>query len=193
MIPAKPNPSLPKYEDVTCTAGHEGSHVVIAAAEGLRLRPEGIMVDPYGHGLACFCKEPDGSDLSRERIIVATLVGFRAEKRFREERSYPARDELDVIWNADSRETRKLLSELPGDYYSNERKLENRLEDLIEKHWPLIEALATALLAKDWEELKPLKSGGTWSHESASTAKYLVGEEVVSILRRYGIHAVCDP
>ena len=48
-----------------------------------------------------------------------------------------------------------------------------------------------ALLTKQWEPLKPLKSGCTWSHET--TAKYVTGEEVVSILGRHGIAAVCDP
>jgi hypothetical protein len=74
---------------------------------------------------------------------------------------------------------------------SNERKLEDRLEHLIERHWLPIKALATALLAKDAEQLKPLKSGATWSHEN--TARYVIGEEAVSILGRYGIAAVCDP
>jgi hypothetical protein len=57
--------------------------------------------------------------------------------------------------------------------------------------WLVIKALATALLTKQWEPLKPLKSGCTWSHET--TAKYVTGEEVVSILGRHGIAAVCDP
>jgi hypothetical protein len=153
------------------------------------------MVDLFGDGLACYCKQSDESDVSRERVIVATWAGFRAEKRFREERSYPARSELDVIGSPDRCEAVKLIKELPGDYFTNERKLDNRLEYLIERHWLPITALATALRAKDPEPLKPLKSGVTWSHETSAgtTARYVVGEEVVSILRRYGIAAVCDP
>lgn len=185
--------SVPEDMDVKleCAAHHEAGHIVIAAAQELRLRPEGLMVDLCGDGLACYCNQPDESDVSRERVIVATWAGFRAEKRIREERSYPARDELEVIGSPDRREAVKLLKELPGDYLTNERKLDNRLEYLIERHWLPITALATALLAKDPEPLKPLKSGVPWSHEN--TARYLVGEEAVSILGRYGIPAVCDP
>jgi hypothetical protein len=191
------NPSVPEDLDMKlkCAAHHEAGHIVIAAAQELRLRPEGLMVDLFGDGLACYCKQPDESDVSRERVIVATWAGFRAEKRFREERSYPARSELDVIGSPDRCEALKLLKELPGDYFTNERKLDSRLEYLIERHWLPITALATALLAKDPEPLKPLKSGATWSQETSTgtTARYVVGEEVVSILRRYGIAAVCDP
>jgi hypothetical protein len=147
------------------------------------------MVDLRGEGLACYYKQPDESDLSRQRVIIATLAGFMSEKRFRREHSYPARDELGVLFSPDQREARKLLMELAGDYSSNEHRLNSQLEHLIERHWLAIEALATALLAKEPEPLKLLKSGGTWSHET--TAKYVVGDEVVRILERYGIEAVC--
>jgi len=33
-----------------CGAHHEAGHIVIAAVEGLRLKPEGLMVDPSGWG-----------------------------------------------------------------------------------------------------------------------------------------------
>jgi len=34
-----------------CGAHHEPAHIVIAAVQGLRLKPEGLMVDPSGWGL----------------------------------------------------------------------------------------------------------------------------------------------
>ena len=189
----EPNPGVPEELDVRlkCGAHHEAGHMVIAAAQGLRLRPEGLMLDASGDGVAWYHKQPDGSDLSRERIIVATLAGFRAENRFREERSYRERGELEVTLSPDGREARKLLMELQGEYFSNERKQGNRLDSLIEQHWLTIKALATALLAKNPEPLQPLKSGATWSHQK--TARYLVGNEVVSILVRCGIVADRDP
>jgi hypothetical protein len=151
------------------------------------------MVDPVGWGLACYYKDPDESDQSREQIIIATLAGFAAEKRFREERSYPARGFMDVTLNRDNVEARTLLTRLAGNYASNEASLNNRLQDLIGQHWLVIEALAAALLAKDWEPLRPLKSGGKWSHENASIAKYVTGEEAVRVLAQHRIAAVCDP
>jgi hypothetical protein len=176
---------------VQCGAHHEAGHIAIAAAQELRLRPEGIMVDLRGDGLACYYKEPDESAISRGRIIVATLAGFRAEKRFRAESSYAERDEMDVINSDDGRDARTLMTTLPGEYWSNHRKLESRLEDLIEQHWLAIKALARALLAKVPEPLRPLKSGGQWSHDTK--ARYVLGKEVVTILGEFGIVAVFGP
>jgi hypothetical protein len=69
-----------------CGARHEPGHMVIAAVEGLRLRPEGLMVDPSGWGLACYHDALEDSDSARERNILAVLAGFAVEKRYREER-----------------------------------------------------------------------------------------------------------
>ena len=179
--------------NVESGARHESGHIVIATSQGLRLRAEGLMVDPSGWGLACYHDAPDENDPARERNILAVLVGFAVEKRFREDRHYPARDYMDVTFNRDNVVARTLLGRLAGDYASNNSKLRARLLHLIERHWLAIEVLATALLAKKWEPIKPLKSGGTWSHEKESMAKYLVGEEVAKILRDSGIAAVCDP
>jgi hypothetical protein len=180
-------------------ARHESGHIVAAAAQGLRLRAEGLMVDPSGWGLACYHKEPNESDQSRERIIIATLTGFKAENHFRAECSYPLRDEQAVIDSCDWNEARRLIPRFSDEYFQNENvgtilcKLEARSAQLVEQHLPAIEGLAAALLEKGWELRKPLKRGGSWSHENESMAKYVVGEEVVRVLQRYGIAAVCDP
>jgi len=83
--------------NLECGARHESAHIVIAAEEGLRLKPEGLMVDPSGRGLACYHDAPEETDATRERNILAALAGFALENRFREERSYPPRDYLDVL------------------------------------------------------------------------------------------------
>jgi hypothetical protein len=179
--------------NVESGARHEPGHIVIAATQGLRLRTEGLMIDPSGWGLACYHEALGESDSARAKNILAVLAGFAVEKRFREERGYPARDYLDVTFNRDNVVARTLLGKLSGDYGRNEERLTQELDELIERHWLAIEALATALLTKRWEPLKPLKSGGRWSEENETTAKYLSGEEVVRILDEYGIGAVCDP
>ena len=193
------NPIVPEDVDVKLkrAAHHEAGHIVVAAAQGLRLRPEGLSVDPSGEGLACYCKQPDGSDLLRERISVATFAGFYAERRFCEARSYPLPDAADWFRDSlDGREARKLISEMSVENLSErsvpvtQGKLQLQSQQLVEQHWPAIEALATALLARDWEPLRPLKSGGAWSKET--TAKYVAGDEAVRILERYGLPAVCD-
>jgi hypothetical protein len=170
-------------------ARHESGHIVIAAVEGLKLKPEGLMVDPAGWGLACYHDAPDESDPSRERNIIAVLAGFAVEKRYREERSYPARESLDVIWNDDNRKARTLLGRLTGSYASNESRLRNQLDHLVETYWLSIDMLACALLGKDWEPIKPLMSGDKWSDETM--AKYVYGKEAASILGEQGIAAIC--
>src|ERR1700676_4267150 len=178
--------------NLECGARHESGHIVVAAVEGLMLSAEGLMVDPSGWGLACYHDAPDESDPLRERNIIAVLAGFAIEKRFREERSHPARDQMDVALNDDNVKARTLLSRLSGDYGLNESRLRNRLEHHVEKHWFSMGALATALLEKNWKPLRPLKSGGRWSHENEGTAKYVTGEEAVGILALHGITAVCN-
>ena len=187
--------SIPLGERLTRTAHHEAGHTVAAAVQHLKLRPEGLSVDARGEGLACYHKEPDDSDESRERVIVATFAGYNSEIHLCDQRGYAAPEELQIIWSPDSREARHILTRLS--YLSVERtafqieeQLQNRSRQLIEQHWVVICAMAEALLAKEWEPVKALKSGNVWSQES--TAKYLTGEEVASLLSRYGISSQQD-
>jgi len=196
------NSSIPEDVEVKQerTAHHEAGHVVVAADQGLKLRPEGLMVDPAGWGLGCYHKEPDGSDLSRTRILLATFAGFYAEKCFCEQRSYAI--SVPDIWfrdNNDGREARILLDEMSigslsrGSVPATFLNLQDKSMQRVEMRWNAIKELATALLAKSWEPRKPLKSGGSWSHENETTAKYLLGQEVIGILAQHGIAAACDP
>ena len=50
---------------------------------------------------------------------------------------------------------------------------------------------STALLAKDYEDWKPFKSGMKLSN--AKTARYRTGEEVVGILAQHGLIGICGP
>src|ERR1035441_1728699 len=75
--------------DLEWAAVHEAGHLAIAAVQGLRLRSEGLGIDRSAQGIACYCKDPDESDLSRESVIIATFAGFKAEERIRKDRTYP--------------------------------------------------------------------------------------------------------
>jgi hypothetical protein len=69
--------------------------------------------------------------------------------------------------------------------------LENETAHLIEQYWPAIKGLAAALLEKEWEVARFLKSGVRWPSEHSTTAKYVDGDEVVSILsQQYEISAI---
>ena len=159
--------------------------MVAATALGLKLRPEGILVDPRGAGLACYWKQTDGSDLSRERVILTIFAGFIAQNRF----------DSDSVWSCDTdwKEANDLLAEMSIENIAVTRdKLLARSKELVKQHWPAIKALATALLAKDWVPQVPLGSGARWSHETSTTERRMGCEEVITLLRRHGIPAGCD-
>lgn len=179
-----------KLERAAC---HEAGHIVVAARLGLRLRPEGLNVDPVGEGLACYHKDPDDSDCSKERVIVASFAGFKAETRLCEKRGYIIPDPLGVIDSLDWREARIVECTLSNTYLANEgvpgvhARLEKRSKDIVAENWATIEMLATSLLAEPWVKRERLLSGNEWSNESV--VKRLSGERLVAMLTQAGINA----
>lgn len=179
---------------VNITARHEAAHTVIAAVLELRLRSEGMAVDRNGDGLTCYCKQPDGTDQSRERIIITTYAGFYAQKRYSEQHGYEVPNDMAMALSRDSIEARTVGNGFTDAYCGGRllsfvnTELQQRADEMVKMHWNEIEGLAQTLLAKDWEPVKALKSGDTWT--SAAEAKYLVGEEIVSQLKRWEISAV---
>ena len=133
-------------------AHHEAGHLVIAAVSGLPLRPEGLSIDPVGEGLACYCKKPDETDASRERVILATFSGWYAQKRFCEERSIDFPEGAYLISSTDWWEARDVLCKLSDEYLSNrsfpgvQEELERLTASHVEQHWHAIEILAHAML-----------------------------------------------
>lgn len=183
-------------DKITIAAHHEAAHAVIAAVLGRSLRSEGIIVGKDAEGLACYCKQPDGSDASREATILATFAGCYAENRFRQSQGYRVLEYERIIGSSDWFEARQLHGGFSEEYLAGrvfgevQKKLEQRCQQLVADHWLVIEALARALLAKRWGQLKPLKSGAEWS--KAEQAKRLSGEEVVAELKSYDIDAICE-
>ena len=173
-------------------AHHESGHLVVAAANGLELRKEGLIIDASGEGLACYNKDPKGSDVLRSRIIIASYAGFRAEERFCEAHSLPD-PTLGIIDTLDWREARALLNEIScenlfrGSVPSTRIELENQSTQLVDQHYAAITALASVVLSKEWEPLPVLKSGANWSHEKV--AKCVRGNEVIAVLALHGISA----
>jgi hypothetical protein len=114
--------TVPTAEDLsqrlTVVAHHEAGHIVIASALCLPLRPEGISLDPQGHGLACYCKHPDGTDVSRERVILSTFAGCFAQDRFSQENALPTLDYLARIGGLDWWEARGTLVTFSGTYFA---------------------------------------------------------------------------
>jgi hypothetical protein len=178
-------------------AYHEAGHIVIAAVRGLTLRPDGLMVIASGNGLSVYCTQPDESDPSRESVILSSFAGYWASKRFCDEYSCPELLDTTAVISPDWVEARKIVQELSTEYLARESlmkvqlRLEKQSKYLVDQHWPLIEALAIALLSKDPEPMRPLKDGTIWSNETGPV-RYMGGQEALEILAQHGIPAICE-
>jgi hypothetical protein len=177
-------------------AFHETGHITVAAVRGLTLRPDGLMVLSNGDGLCVYCTQPDESDSSRVSVIVSSFAGYFAAKRFCQKYSRP--DLLDPLREIsdDWKHAREVIAKLSDEYLAGDSpmavllRLQKESERLVEQHWVAIEALAKALLAKDPEPMRPLKTGEIWSDETGPV-RYMDGEETVEILAKHGIAATC--
>jgi hypothetical protein len=164
-------------EDVKAAAHHEAGHMVAAAVSGLRLDPRGMRVDQMGEGIAFFKPPPDASDESLRNGAVAIFAGFCAQRRFN-----PACD-----WHRDDdwQQAHALIGQMQTDAAFRTRDELLRLaESLVDERWAVIEAIAAALLTRDWEPLTVL-----WTSGVPTAEKYISGGEVVSLLGQHGIVA----
>ena len=90
---------------------------MVAGTSGLRLRPEGVMIDPRGWDLACYYREPEDCDVWREAVVLASLAGFKAENELRRGSSYSLPDPADMIDSCDWREARPLVAKFSEGYF----------------------------------------------------------------------------
>jgi hypothetical protein len=179
-------------------AYHEAGHFVIAAARGLALRPDGLMVISNGNGFCVYATQPDKSDPSRESVILSSFAGYWAAQRFCNEHS--CSELLDPVpqTSRDWQDARKIIGELSEEYLTEKSlmtvqlRLEQESKRLVDQYWPPIEALAMSLLAKDPEPMRPLKTGERWSNET-EPVRYMEGAEAAAILVSQGIAAICEP
>jgi hypothetical protein len=181
--------------EIAAAAHHEAGHAVIAASIGIRLRKEGIMVGRDGKGLSCYCYQPSKGDGSIEASVITSYSGFIAENHFRRLAGLPERLPQVLEDSEDWGYARRFASNF-ADVYLAGRSLGRVQSDLKEQailfvaaNWPAIESLAQELLSRQWERKKALNSGGKWS--DAEMAKYVLGDEIVTLLIPFGINAVC--
>jgi hypothetical protein len=129
---------------ITTAAYHEAGHIVVAAALGLPLRPEGIMIAGDGKGFACYWKEPDLTDSSVEANVLASFAGFSAEKRLRSMRGFQPREYLGVIWSTDWKEARALEAKFSNAYLGDKsipavhEELEAKADEIVAQYWRLL-------------------------------------------------------
>jgi len=181
----------PRYpESAAC---HEAGHVVVAAAQGLRLSRHGIHLDADGRGISYyqyrkpkrFSAQP--SEISREHTIIATLAGLIAQQKF-----YP---DCSVCGASDDQSFIDMLTkeiEEEDDFIGTavlraQLDLPREATRLVELHWLAIDAVARALwdspiTPRNFHEPEP-----QWSESKME--KWLPGARIVEILRRFGIEA----
>jgi len=143
--------SDPRYPE--SAAYHEGGHVVVAAAQGMRLSRHGIHLDSDGRGISYYeYRKPKRwanitPEVTREHTIISTVAGLIAQRKF-----YPECSILGA--SEDNNLVDELLNEInEGDdiigYRSLKAQLELRQESekFVNEFWSAIEAVARALWA----------------------------------------------
>jgi len=179
-------------------AQHEAGHIVTAAALGLSLRPEGIMLDSDAQGLACYALAPEESDESREVVILSTYAGYLSQKQFCDDNGYqcPQVDDMSVICSQDFQYARRIEGKLSLRYLGERgmgqvgMDLRSKATGITAELRPIIDKVAAALLAKEPEPTRKLMSGNDWS--PASAVRHLTGIQVGEILKAHGIQPNFD-
>jgi hypothetical protein len=161
--------------------------MVIAVVQGIPLTEKGIHLDKWGNGIAYYCdKKPDGStqvgsEAEREKTIIATFAGWTAQNKV-----YPCTAGGSSY---DIEQANALLSEMYPDrspvWWSVRATLCRESKRLVELHWAAIESVALASWSKP--DIPKLPELGERSPESVE--KYLSADEIVEILKRFGISA----
>lgn len=160
-------------------AYHEAGHEVAAAAGGLLLLPEGILIYEGADaskalsGYACY-QEGDLGDIShREAVLIALIAGMRAQ-----DRKFP--ETAPRSGTPDESKLNDLL-ERCGRIPTPER-VNELCQQLLTQYWGAIEALATTLLERPWEGVdEKERSCG------AGRKKQLDGKSIATILEAHGV------
>ena len=182
-------------------AYHEAGHVVVAAVQGLRLLKSGIHVDPAdGTGISYYeCRKPDSSygiDSFGERTIISLFAGLSAQRKF-----HPTCTGASA--SADEDHASRLLMNMyiprifPGTsaFKASMVQLENAkakfremANQLVEKYWSAIDALAQHLWAQPLTPKIPVSTKSV-GQSGSPFEKRIDGTSIVSILTEHGVLA----
>jgi hypothetical protein len=146
-------------DTVRAVANHEAAHIVIACALGLSIGEKGATVcgfPPDPTGVAHFEGATQGTEVVASKaddVIIALLAGGIAHSKLRSDvKTAVLRDE-------------ERIAELLGSpsFTSPEVQahcglLKPRANELVDRHWPVIETVAMALCSKEWHYRRPANS-----------------------------------
>jgi ATP-dependent Zn protease len=140
-----------EYEMQKAVAHHEAAHIVLAAVHGMVLMKDGIYIDNRGGGISCDRDvAPGGIRTHREQraSMVVCYAGRHAHvKQYHSEEGCWFQDDVTKArkhaeaMNPDDRDA---LSECMG-------MACKEAEKLVKEYWPVIDAVATALVKKEFK------------------------------------------
>jgi hypothetical protein len=143
-------------------AYHEAAHIALAAVLGLELLPDGILIYELAspskalEGFACY-REGDLNDPdNRTKVLLALLAGVKAQDRqFPESKPHGGAADIDKLFKIMTR-------------FNWEPPVESVHENsalLVDAHWNVIEALATALQRQPWQEVNVEERRSGWGRK----------------------------
>jgi hypothetical protein len=178
-------------KQIESAAYHEAGHIIAAVVQAMPIRASGMYVDLSGCGVANYFDRPE-SDLEmtaldmieRKRTIIALYSAHPAQLRF-----YPEVEKSG--WMKDLVRIGTLSRQLhPTDEDAQiavRKELLNRAERLVDKFWPIVEELATALLAKSPTPMPPEEIAVKWG---TGPVRNLSGSEIAGHFAKHNIHAI---
>jgi len=133
-------------------AYHEAGHTTAAVLQRMPLQERGMHVDSEGSGISYYYHRTPGNpansekdQIERERTIIALYAGMISQRRFLSELA------AEKAWASDRTTIAALLDEMhrgnPLARSAAENGLREKVEELVCQNWPIIEALASALVA----------------------------------------------
>ena len=140
-------------------AHHEAAHIVIACALGLAIGEKGMKVSvrsPDPTGEAHFEGATLGTEVVPSRVdnvVIALLAGGIAHRHF------PGNVNAAVLIDQE-----RIAELLGADCFTSPglqarlALLKSQAEELVDRHWPMIEKVATAICRKDWAYRYPSNS-----------------------------------
>jgi hypothetical protein len=173
------------------TAYHEAGHIVVAAAQGMRLFSCGIQVDSHGKGISYYdYRKPQPIrcefDEHGRRTIVSLFAGLIAQQKF-----HP------TCSTASASKDQEIIDQLlPQMYLDGTPQSENRLSEaklklekesrgLVEQHWEAIQALAKFLWGRPDTPRIANEPEKSWT--DSPTSKSVDGAGITRILGKHGI------
>lgn len=182
-------------KQIESAAYHEAGHMTAAIVQAMPIRASGMYVDLLGCGVSNYFDRPE-SDLGmaeldmieRKRTIIALYSAHPAQLRF-----YPETEKNG--WTKDLIKigtlSRQLRPTNEDAQIAVRKELLGRAQKLVDKFWPIVEELATALLAKSCIPMPPEEIAVGWG---TGQVRNLSGSEIADHFAKHKIHTtVLDP